>query len=65
MNVPRRAQFDKRSKAEKAIYDAIRAVEALPGVEDANLIEAANLLEAARSKVGDYEDARIARNAAG
>jgi hypothetical protein len=53
--IPRRARLDLCSKAERAIYDAMQEVEAMPA--DERLTEAVVLLQAARNKVADYVDA--------
>lgn len=50
--LPRRARLDQMTPAEKAIIDAVLAVEALPA--DARLTEAVVLLQAARDTVADY-----------
>ena len=53
-NIPRRICVDKLTPAEKAIYDAVQAVE-LAGA-DTRLTDAVNLLQAARDKVADFVD---------
>lgn len=53
---PRRARIDLFTPAERAIWDAVRAVEAAGA--DVRLTEAVNLLHAAREKVADYVDAK-------
>lgn len=54
MDIPRRIRIDQFSLAEKAIWDAAQAVEAMPA--DPRLTEAGNLLTAARAKVADFVD---------
>jgi hypothetical protein len=54
MNIPRRIQLEKFTPAEKAIYDAVQAVESLP--PDIRLTRAVNLLQEARDRVADYVD---------
>lgn len=49
---PRRNRIDLLTPAEKAIYDAVQAVENLPA--DVRLTDAVILLQAARDKVADY-----------
>ena len=51
---PRRAHLDRFTPAERAIYDAVLAVEALPA--DARLTDAIVLLQAARDSVADFVD---------
>lgn len=51
---PRRNNIDRLTPAERAIYDATQAVEALPA--DVRLTEAVILLGQARDKVADYVD---------
>lgn len=51
---PRRIRLDLFTPAERAIYDAMQAVEALP--PDVHLTEAVVLLAKAREKVADYVD---------
>jgi hypothetical protein len=52
--LPRRIQVDKLIPAEKAIYDAVGAVEALPA--DTRLTKAVMLLQDARNAVADFVD---------
>lgn len=52
---PRRVYQDLHTPAEKAITDAMRAVEDLP--PDPRLTEAVALLELARTRVADFVDA--------
>lgn len=52
--IPRRVRLDLLTPAEKAIYDAMQSVEALPA--DVRLTDAVNLLHAAREAVADYVD---------
>jgi hypothetical protein len=52
---PRRARLDKFTPAERAIWDATQAVEAMPA--DTRLTEAVILLGKARDLVADYVDA--------
>ena len=54
MDYPRRIQLDKFCIAERAIYDATQAVEAMPA--DVRLTEAVILLAKAREKVADFID---------
>jgi predicted metal-dependent hydrolase len=51
---PRRIRINQFTPAERAIWEAHQAVEALP--PDVRLTEASNLLSAARAKVADYVD---------
>jgi hypothetical protein len=53
-DIPRRARIDKFVPAEKAIYDAVAAVEALP--PDPRLTDAVILLQRARDVVADFVD---------
>lgn len=57
MNIPRRSYMHKWVPAEKAIFDAMLAVEYMPA--DPILTEAICLLQKARDKVADYVDAQI------
>jgi len=50
--LPRRNRIDLLTPAEKAIYDAMQAVENLP--PDVRLTDAVCLLQAARDKVADF-----------
>jgi len=52
--IPRRCYMDKWSDAEKAIYDAMQAVERLPA--DVRLTDAVVLLGRAKDRVADYID---------
>jgi hypothetical protein len=52
--IPRRIRLDRLTPAEKAIWDAAQAVEALP--PDARLTKAGSLLTEARALVADYVD---------
>jgi hypothetical protein len=52
--IPRRARMEHWTPAERAIYDALQAVEAMPA--DARLTAAVVLLGAARDSVADYVD---------
>lgn len=52
--IPRRIQVDKFTPAEKAIYDAQGAVEAMPA--DVRLTKAGTLLQQARDAVADFVD---------
>jgi len=52
--IPRRNRIDKLIPAEKAIYDAVQAVEELPA--HPKLTDAVVLLQAARESVADYVD---------
>jgi hypothetical protein len=52
--IPRRIRIDQFVQAERAIYDAVQAVEAMPA--DVRLTDAVILLGQARSKVADYVD---------
>jgi hypothetical protein len=54
MTIPRRCYIDKLTPAEKAIYDALVAVEAVGA--DPLLTEVSELLSQARSKMADYVD---------
>ena len=54
MDIPRRIRVDLFTPAEKAIYDAVTAVEAAGC--DVRLTDAVNLLQAARNKVADFVD---------
>jgi hypothetical protein len=51
---PRRARLDKFCPAERAIWDAVGAVEAMPA--DLRLTDAVILLQAARDSVADFVD---------
>ena len=53
-NFPRRICLDQLVPAEKAIYDAVQAVEAMPA--DARLTKAVVLLQQAREQVADFVD---------
>ena len=53
-DIPRRIRLDLMVPAEKAIRDAVEAVEALPA--DVRLTEAVILLGKAKDKVSDYVD---------
>ena len=61
-DIPRRAEMTKWTTAEKAIYDAMQAVEAMPA--DVRLTDAVVLLGAARDSVADYVDGIKKRRAA-
>lgn len=52
--VPRRVDTQRWTPAERAIFDAVEAVEAMPA--DARLTAAVILLGQARHKVADYVD---------
>lgn len=52
--IPRRAQMEQWTSAEKAIYDACLAVEAMPA--DVRLTDAVTLLGAAKDSVADFVD---------
>lgn len=52
--IPRRIRFDQLIPAERAIYDAVQAVEAVGA--DVRLTDAVILLQAARDSVADYVD---------
>ena len=52
--IPRRIRIDLFTPAERAIYDAVQAVEALP--PDVRLTNAVNLLGRARDLVADFVD---------
>ena len=52
--IPRRAQLGQCTPAERAIYDAMQAVEAMPA--DVRLTDAVTLLSAAWDSVADYVD---------
>ena len=52
--IPRRARLDLLTPAERAIWDALQAVEALPA--DVRLTDAVVLLQAARTRTADYVD---------
>ena len=54
MNIPRRQHLDRMTPAERAIFDAMQAVEALPA--DGRLTRAVALLDEARGLVGDFVD---------
>ncbi len=53
-NIPRRSQMTQWTPAERAIYEAVQAVEAMPA--DPRLTEAVVLLQAARDYVADFVD---------
>lgn len=50
----RRIDLTRMTPAEKAIYDAVQAVEAMPA--DVRLTDAVILLQAARESVADFVD---------
>lgn len=52
--IPRRIRVDSFTPAERAIYDAVQAVEAAGA--DVRLTDAVVLLQAARDSVADYVD---------
>lgn len=52
--IPRRIDMQRWIAAERAIYDAVQAVEAMP--PDVRLTDAVLLLQAARDAVADYQD---------
>ncbi len=52
--IPRRIRIDLLTPAERAIYDAVQAVEALP--PDVRLTQAVILLQQAREFVADFVD---------
>ena len=52
--IPRRNRIDQFTPAEKGIWDAVQAVEALPA--DPRLTDAVVLLARAREKVADFVD---------
>lgn len=52
--IPRRARLDQFTPAEKAIYDAVQAIEAMAA--DVRLTDAVVLLQAARDSVADFVD---------
>jgi hypothetical protein len=52
--IPRRSDMTKWSRAERMIFEAVEAVEALPA--DRRLTDAVVLLQAARESVADYID---------
>lgn len=54
MNIPRRNRMDQWTPAERAIYDAVQAVEDMPA--DVRLTDAVRLLDDAQNKVADYVD---------
>jgi hypothetical protein len=54
MSIPRRIQLEKFTPAEKAIYDAVQAVESVGA--DVRLTRAVMLLQEARNMVADYVD---------
>jgi hypothetical protein len=58
LDVPRRCYFALMVPAEKAIHEAINAVEAMPA--DERLTAALILLGHAKDKVADYVDAKAA-----
>ena len=53
-DLPRRIRMDLWTPAERAIYDAVQAVEAMPA--DVQLTDAVNLLTQAQRKVADFVD---------
>jgi len=53
-SIPRRNQTLQWTPAERAIYDAMQAVEAMPA--DTRLTDAVILLGKARDRVADYVD---------
>jgi len=53
-NIPRRARINLLTPAERAIFEAVKMVEALP--PDVRLTDAVVLLQAARYSVADYID---------
>lgn len=53
-DIPRRSRLDLMSPAERAIYDAVMAVEAMPA--DVRLTDAVILLQSARIRVADFVD---------
>jgi hypothetical protein len=55
-DIPRRAQMQQWVAAERAIYDAMRAVEAMPA--DVRLTKGVTLLGDAMSAVADYVDGK-------
>ena len=55
--IPRRNRVDLYTPAEKAIFDAIDAVESLGA--DTRLTDAVNLLGDAKSKVADYIEEQL------
>jgi len=57
MTIPRRAYLEKQVPAERAIREAIDAVESLPA--DTRLTDAVVLLGQAKDKVSDYIDAQL------
>jgi hypothetical protein len=58
-DAPRRCYLDLIVTAERAIYDAIVAVEHMPA--DVRLTEAQVLLGQAKDKVSDFVDAQLTR----
>lgn len=54
MTFPRRINLDKLTPAERAIHDAVQAVEALPA--DERLTRAVVCLQSAREYVADFVD---------
>lgn len=52
--IPRRSRLDRMTQAERAIYDAVQMVEAMPA--DVRLTDAVVLLQAARDSVADFVD---------
>lgn len=52
--IPRRARYDQLVPAERAIRDAMRAVDAMPA--HPRLTEALVLLDLARNRVADFVD---------
>jgi len=57
--IPRRCRIDLHTPAEKAIRDAMAAVENMAA--DKLLTEAVTLLDAAREKVADFVDRELAK----
>jgi hypothetical protein len=53
-SIPRRSKLTELTPAERAIYDAVQVVEAMPA--DVRLTDAVVLLQAARASVADYID---------
>jgi hypothetical protein len=53
-DIPRRIQIDKLSDGEKAIYDAVQAVERMGA--DVRLTNAVILLQQAREQVANFVD---------
>ena len=61
MSIPRRQHLDRMTPAERSIYNATQAVEALPA--DERLTRAVVLLDEARGLVGDFVDGVSGREA--